>query len=449
MSKTLIVFCFIYVVCGLGTFIIPQMGVWGFLIESNYHPPFRHWGRPLMHLGDRWSFYIGAAMLASMLLHWGAYQRVPFFKHTQSKLLLLFTVNAFIVTGWAYNAQDSWKESVDYLKWLAVFICIVKTHSNRKWLPIILYIYILSCIHAGWDSTIDPTGGRGVRGGPVTVGDENFMAAHAVALLPLVGFFAMSPNTNRWIRLSCVVGVPLILNIVAHSQSRGAFLALVGAGLSMLFVASGRLRALTLAGLLVGCLFGLRLFHEEFWERMSTIENYEEDRSATGRVEAWTAAWILADRNPFGYGAEAFDSGLPEKTIGYNVQTTHNMFFEILVAWGWQGVILFFGFIAFTAWDCWKLRGAFRQLAQWPPRPEYLEAAGILAGLVAMLIASIFLNRVRWELWWIFGAYVVCLKNIHAEQLQSQLQHNAVHQTPYQPGFTRAHPHPKYEMESG
>ena len=64
MSKTLIVFCFIYVVCGLGTFIIPQMGVWGFLIESNYHPPFRDWGRPLMHLGDRWSFYIGAAMLA-------------------------------------------------------------------------------------------------------------------------------------------------------------------------------------------------------------------------------------------------------------------------------------------------------------------------------------------------------------------------------------------------
>jgi hypothetical protein len=32
-----------------------------------------------------------------------------------------------------------------------------------------------------------------------------------------------------------------------------------------------------------------------------------------------------------------------------------------------------------------------------------------------MLVASIFMNRLRWELWWVFGAYILCLKNIVRE----------------------------------
>ena len=54
---------------------------------------------------------------------------------------------------------------------------------------------------------------------------------------------------------------------------------------------------------------------------------------------------------------------------------------------------------------------------QRPPTPESLEVLGILLGLIAMMVAGFFLNRARWELWWVFGAYAVCLKNIYANML--------------------------------
>lgn len=408
MTLRATVFLTLYLTAGLLAFVLPQAGVWGYLFESNYHPPYnRWWGRPLMSVGERWSLYIGAIMILTTLLHWEGAPQARVFSHPQTILLLLFTLNCCVVTLWAYNVEASWKETTDKLKWLAVYICIIRTHSDRRWLPMILYIYLFACIDWGWDTTMDPPGGRRVRGGPVTCGDENFVSAHIVALLPAAGCLILSRETAIWVRIVLALGAPFMLNIVAHAQSRGSFLALIAAAMTVPFVTKGRVRTWAIIGLVLGALVGMRLFHESFWNRMSTIETYQQDGSAEGRLTAWMDAWQLSIRNPFGWGGEAFDKGLRSHDL-----STHNMYFESLVAWGFHGTFLWLGFIGVMIWNCRRVMKLTYRPGGVPQSREHLIATGLFVGLVSMLVASMFLNRMRWELWWVFGGLVVCLQNL-------------------------------------
>ena len=410
MTKRSIVFLILYLSAGLAAFVLPQAGVWGFLFESNYHPPFNlWWGRPIMSLGDRWSFYIGAIMILATLVHWNSNPHSKAFAHPETILLILFTLNACLVTTWAYDVEASWKEVADNLKWLAVYLCIVKTHSDRRWLAVALGIYLIGAIDAGWMTTFDPKGGRFTRGGPATAMGENFLSPHVIALMPLAFLTGFSSKPKIWVRVACIIGLPLMLNVVAHGQSRGAFLALAAAALAMLVFARGRLRWVVIAGFVFGAILCMRLFHEQFIDRISTITDSEQDGSATGRTEAWKDAWQLSLKNPAGYGGEAFDRGMRTQS-----KSTHNMYFECLVAWGFQGMLLWLGYLGAAIWSCWKLIRKLYRPGRLQQPHEYCQSLAILVGMISMLVAAVFVNRMRWELWWVFPACVVCLKNIVA-----------------------------------
>lgn len=425
MALRTIAFCSLYFLSIAAAFIFPPAGVWGFVFESNYHPPYHHWGGPLVVLGNRWSFYIGAAMIGAVLLHWGRYSRVRVFSHPQTILLILFTANTFVVSAFlAEVPEKSWKDATDILKWLLVFICYAKTHSDRRWVAVPILIYLIAAIDGGWEDTFHSKGGRRVHVGPVTTGDENFVSAQVVALIPPAVLYALSPGVSRWLRLTCLAGLPLMLNTVAHASSRGAFLAMLVAAAGLVVFTSGRQRLFILATLAVGSLLAVRLFHEQFWDRMNTIQTYEQDGSAGGRIEAWQAAWALAQRNVLGYGGEAFDSGLGASIMPDGFHTTHNMFFEILVAWGFQGTAFLFAYIAITLWDAWRIARHYRRSGDCSS-VGYAQAVGTLVGLLSMLAASVFLNRMRWEMWWIYGAFIVCQKNILLDRLAAKVDSEA------------------------
>ncbi|MFG0335427.1 MAG: O-antigen ligase family protein, partial [Maioricimonas sp. JB049] len=427
MALRPLLFLIAYTGAILFAFAFPQVGVWGFVFESNEHPPYKWWGRSMPSIGDRWSLYIGAVMIAATLLHWNRFKHAQVFSHLQTKLLFLFTLNTILVSFWAYDFDVSWKEAVDNIKWFAVYICIVRTHSSPKWRSVVLMIYILACVDAGVETTLNPRGGRSVaRGeGPVTTQGENFLSPHAIALMPLAGAYALTPQTPLVLRGLLVVGLPCMLNIVAHGQSRGAFLALLAAALAMLLFSRGRMRMLTILVLIIGAMLSARLFHEQFWNRMNTIETYEEDGSATGRIDAWKDAWGLSLNFPIGYGGECFDRGVRRQS-----KSTHNMYFECLVAWGFQGTFLWLGYIGVACWNCWQITRKHYHPRTWRRSRDYLESFALLVGLISMLVAAVFLNRMRWELWWVFPAYVLCIKNcLHQQQIrQRQAQRDALQQ---------------------
>lgn len=423
MPKKAILFLGVYGVLAAATLIYPHVGLWGYLFEWYNHPPYHWWGKPLNALGDRWSFYIAFIMLGSFVIHYNKYQTVEFFSHTQTKFIFLFSFNAFLVSLWAYNPEKSYQVAIEHAKMFLIYWCIVKTHSDKKYYFIPILISLLGCINWGIDVTFNPQGGRSVNaGGPTAVG-ENFVSPHVVAFLPLAALMVLTET--KWIRWACLLGIPFMVNIVAHASSRGAFLAMIVAALSVLFFSKRKIRKWSVVGIILGLLLCLNLFHEQFWNRQETLVNYEEDASAMGRIYAWKAAIQLADDNWFGYGGEGFDSGLGAPLMPLGFHTTHNMFFEILVAWGAQGIFFFYGFILISCRDCWVIFKSQWDGFLWPPPREAVCALGILCGFCSMLTASMFLNRYRWELWWFFGGLTVCLKNIIAngfitEQIDKQ-----------------------------
>lgn len=409
MSKRALLFLGIYGIALVAALVFPPAGVWGYLFEWYNHPPFHWWGKPLYSIGARWSLYIGVAMVAGLILHYGKYSNTDFIKHPQTKLILFYTLNAYIVSFFSVITGKSLEVAIEHTKVFLLYWCIVKTQSERRYLLITLIICIIGCANWGLDVTLNK--GLGI-GGPGAYG-ENFASPHVIAFLPLVGLFALTEK--GWLRWLCLLSAPFIVNIPAYSQSRGAFLALIVAGISIAIFSRRKLRWYALLLLLLGSIVCLRLFNVDFWERQQTVITYKEDSSAMGRIYAWKAAWLLVQDNPFGYGGEAFDSGLGAQLMPLGFHTTHNMFFEVFVAWGIQGVIFIFGFIFLTCRDCFRLYKNYWDSSSWPPPREAMIALGILCGICSMLVASMFLNRYRWELWWVFGALTVCLKNIHAD----------------------------------
>jgi len=76
---------------------------------------------------------------------------------------------------------------------------------------------------------------------------------------------------------------------------------------------------------------------------MSTIESYEEDASAMGRINAWYFAYNLASDNFMGGGLGAFSKDLfqyyaPNPS---DFHDAHSIYFEVLGEQGFVGLILF------------------------------------------------------------------------------------------------------------
>jgi probable O-glycosylation ligase (exosortase A-associated) len=83
---------------------------------------------------------------------------------------------------------------------------------------------------------------------------------------------------------------------------------------------------------------------EQWTERMNTIQTYQEDASAMGRINAWKFAWNLAKDYPvYGGGANVFTAQLFQKYAPnpFDVHDAHSIYFEMLAEQGFVGLGIF------------------------------------------------------------------------------------------------------------
>jgi O-antigen ligase len=83
-----------------------------------------------------------------------------------------------------------------------------------------------------------------------------------------------------------------------------------------------------------------------YYSRMKTISDYQEDSSAMGRIKAWrTAMEMAADYPMLGVGAGSFNSAYgrfyrkhtdPSRWI-----STHSVYFKVVAEYGYPGLIVF------------------------------------------------------------------------------------------------------------
>jgi len=151
---------------------------------------------------------------------------------------------------------------------------------------------------------------------------------------------------------------------------------------------------------------------EQWRDRMSTIETYQNDSSAMGRIVTWKMAMNLADHNPLGGGFEmwseqTFERYSPEKTDPHD---GHSIYFKVLGEHGWPGLALFL-FIGLSAW-----RTASSVIKRFG-KDENLASLSDLArmtqvSLAAFAVGGAFLGLSYFDLYWNLVSILVVAKSL-------------------------------------
>ncbi|HRD48160.1 MAG TPA: putative O-glycosylation ligase, exosortase A system-associated [Candidatus Competibacteraceae bacterium] len=244
--------------------------------------------------------------------------------------------------------------------------------------------------------TVITGGGYRVWGpsGSFIEGNNEFALA-LIMIIPLLHFLQLQAR-NKWVRHGISATMLLCVAASLGSHSRGALLAIVAMG-AMFWWRSPR-KGLMSVLIVVAVLALAPMMPESWWSRMGTIETYQEDGSAIGRINAWIVAWEVATRYFFGSGmsyqyAEFFYAyGTYETTV----RAAHSIYFQVLGNHGFIGLGLFL-FIWFTTYHT---AGWLRKHARDIPEAKWAGNLGamIQVGLVGYAAGGAFLSLAYFDL---------------------------------------------------
>jgi probable O-glycosylation ligase (exosortase A-associated) len=176
------------------------------------------------------------------------------------------------------------------------------------------------------------------------LGDGNDFGWSMNMAFPLALHLAATSKAKLFKILYFALAGVIVVGIIG-TQSRGSTLAL-GTGLLyyLTFISTKKLAGFSLLGLIV---IGVLIFSPaNYFSRMGTLANYEEDTSAMGRIKAWgTAVEMAVDHPVLGVGAGSFNSAYgriyrksddPVRWI-----STHSVYFKVIAEYGFPGIIIY------------------------------------------------------------------------------------------------------------
>ena len=252
------------------------------------------------------------------------------------------------------------------------------------------------------------TGGQFKVFGPAEsfIADNNALALAAVMTIPLWGYLLVL-SQRRWLRMGIGAAIGLTAISALGSYSRGALLAIV----AMSLVLWSKSRHKVLLGVTLGAVaIGLVAFMPAGWEaRMSTIGEYQDDSSATGRLETWKMMFNLAlDRPLQGGGFEPYREWIFDiYNPGYaGIHSAHSIYFQVLGEQGFIGLGLFLLFW----WLVWRMCSQVARASKGKPDElwAYWLSQMIKVSLIAYFVGGAFLNLAYWDMpYFLFVAIAV------------------------------------------
>jgi len=227
---------------------------------------------------------------------------------------------------------------------LMVFVALYLLHSKQH-IQVLIWVVAGSVAFFGIKGGLFTllTGGEYRVWGPPGsfIEDNNALALATQLTIPLLYYLFLQVK-NRWLRWGLLASMLLCSLSVLGSYSRGAGLAFA-AMLGFLWWKS-RSKLATALALLVLVPVAIGFMPEKWTDRMQSIQNYEEDRSSMGRINAWMMAFHLANDRPLvGGGFEtftprAFALYAPDPSF---LQGAHSIYFQVLGEHGYVGLMLF------------------------------------------------------------------------------------------------------------
>jgi probable O-glycosylation ligase (exosortase A-associated) len=214
--------------------------------------------------------------------------------------------------------------------------------------------------------------------------ESSTVAMVCVLVLPLLKFLYdhMTLVPRNWLWKLFVVGVMLAQPIAMLGTNARTGLVAAAAALGV-FVMKLRRRfwaILVLAAVIPPLI--IYVAPEQWHERMATLENYEEDASASGRLVAWQWGFdYVTSTSPIvGGGFRIYDINPNLNRSGQNI-ASHSIYFEVLGEHGFVGLGIFVTLLLLTLFKLFQIQRRARHY------PELLWLRDLAAMMQVSMIA--------------------------------------------------------------
>lgn len=388
---------------------------------------------PFVFTRPHWGIYLWTwlAMMNPHRLCWGFAYDMPFAMITaiatliaiwrdkdslrmswtrESVLLLVFVSWMFVTTVFALYPALAWEQWDKIWKiQLFVFMTILVIDSREKLHGLIWVITLSFALYGvkGGIFTIVNGGVYRVQGPTGSfIGGNNETALALCMTLPLLRYLQLQTKA-WWIRLGLTVAMVLSGIAIIGTQSRGGLLGILATG-AFLWLKS-RNKLFTLVAIVAVAWAATTIMPQQWYDRMNTIQTYEQDRSAMGRISAWWTAFNLAKDRVTGGGFETFQwhvfqrySPTPEL-----VHDVHSVYFEVMGEHGFIG----FGMFMLLALFAWNTGNRIRRLARPSSDMKWMSdlATAIQVSMVGYAAAGAFLGLAYFDLYYtLIAAMVIC-----------------------------------------
>lgn len=330
---------------------------------------------------------------------------------------IIFIIWMGITTLFAYFPVDAMEQYKKVLKIQFVVFLTMMVMTDMERIKKIIWIIVLSIGYysvKGGLFTILKGGTQRVWGPTGSfIEDNNALAVAVLMIIPFI-FYLYQIQSRRWVKLGLLIAGLLSFVSALGSQSRGAFLACAAVGLFFWLKSQKKV----FIGICITFItFVLLSFMSESWQkRMETMQNYQEDSSAMGRINAWYYAFNAANDNLFGVGFESwnFSTFALYAPNPIDVHAAHSIYFSVLADHGWIG-LFFFMLILFLTWRL------LSKIIKSTKNQESLREINLLARMmqvsfIAYLVGGAFLSLSYFDLPWHLVSFVVLLNEIVKKQ---------------------------------
>ena len=348
-------------------------------------------------------------------------------------LLLAFWVS--FTTVFALVPESAFSKWLQFIKILVMTYVTYQMLYTRERINLLMWVIVLSVGIYGFKGGIFAiaTGGNYMILGP----DDSYYESNnsvGVALcmvLPLMRYLQMETKSRiiYWLMMAAMTFTGIS---VLATYSRGA--ALAGMGMLGFMWLKSRYKLLTGFFVAFAIVFALSLMPDKWYERIESIQNYEEDWSSMERIKMWRYGINVATARPLtggGYGifpeTELYPKfGLrlcgpqwyllsPTENCVLRARSSHSVYFDMIGEHG------FVGFVIFVVLLVAGMLAGQRIIVQCRRREDLTWARNLAAmsqtSIVGFALGGLFVNMTYFDLYYNVLAILAATQLIVARAL--------------------------------
>jgi probable O-glycosylation ligase (exosortase A-associated) len=285
---------------------------------------------------------VGLVTLAAIFLFGRENRKMPWAPPMVA--LVFLNIWMLVTTVFALAPGEAWEQFDKVIKIQLFTFLTVLVMQERERIMGLVWIVALSIGYYGAKGAVYTIrGGSGMVLGPpggFIQGNTTIALALTIAI-PML-YYLQSQASHRLVRWGLWAATGACAIAVLGTHSRGGLVSVVTMAAFMWLKSRHKMSLAVVAALLIP--LAVSVMPERWFSRMETIETYQEDSSAMGRINAWHFAFNLARDRPLTGGG--FQTFTPELFQVYapnplDFHDAHSIWFEMLGEQGFVGLGLF------------------------------------------------------------------------------------------------------------